>query len=239
MMSRNSRKLIDLVYRDLLQRDPEFRPSAAEILLGKLPGLTVQYESHYYDDIEGMEEALLDRSKPKTGRPVRSIMYYLKAYESSISLTPVQLPPRSRIQQVAVSSTHVVVLTAEGLVFTWGEGKKGQLGHGELEPWRSKPLCVEALKGKSITRVGAGDGFSVFSSDNGIVMTCGDGSFGALGHGDWNSCARPTLIEGLLSVDVVDVGCGSEHVVVVGGRGDIYRSATGSIVCSIPVCIFV
>ena len=44
-------------------------------------------------------------------------------------------------------------------------------------------------------QVGAGDGFSVFSSDNGIVMTCGDGSFGALGHGDWNSCARPTLIE--------------------------------------------
>ena len=190
-------------YRDLLQRDPEFRPSAAEILLGKLPGLTVQYESHYYDDIEGMEEALLDRSKPKTGRPVRSILYYLKAYEGSISLTPVQLPPRSRIQQVAVSSTHIVVLTAEGLVFTWGEGKKGQLGHGELEPWRSKPLCVEALKaglnilnrkrndyrpknltifdaslrsqksnsllfwknidpclqGKSITRVGAGDGW--------------------------------------------------------------------------------
>ena len=71
-----------------------------------------------------------------------------------------------------MSSTHIVVLTAEGLVFTWGEGKKGQLGHG-----------------------------------------------------DWNSCARPTLIEGLLSVDVVDVGCGSEHVVVVGGRGDIYRSA--------------
>ncbi len=35
-------------------------------------------------------------------------------------------------------------------------------------------------------------------SDNGIVMTCGDGSFGALGHGDWNSVARPKLIEQLL-----------------------------------------
>ena len=40
----------------------------------------VQYESHYYDDIEGMEEELLGgtRAKPKTGRPVRSIMYYMK-----------------------------------------------------------------------------------------------------------------------------------------------------------------
>jgi NIMA (never in mitosis gene a)-related kinase len=35
-------------------------------------------------------------------------------------------------------------------------------------------------------------------SDNGIVMTCGDGSFGALGHGDWNSVSRPKLIEQLL-----------------------------------------
>ena len=224
----NYTPLFKQLVRDLLQRDPEFRPSATEILLSKLPGLTVQYESHYFDDIEGMmEEEFVTRNKPKTGRPVRSIMYYLKGYESSISLTPIQLPPRSRIQQVAVSNTHIVVLTAEGLVFTWGEGKKGQLGHGELEAWRSKPQCVEALKGKSITRVGAGDGFSVFSSDNGIVMTCGDGSFGALGHGDWNSCARPMLIEQLLSVDVVDVGCGSEHVVVVGGRGDIYSWGRG------------
>ena len=31
----------------------------------------------------------------------------------------------------------------------------------------------------------------------------------------------------LLSVDVVDVGCGSEHVVVVGGRGDIYSWGRG------------
>jgi hypothetical protein len=37
-----------------------------------------------------------------------------------------------------------------------------------------------------------------YLSDNGIVMTCGDGSFGALGHGDWNSVARPKLIEQLL-----------------------------------------
>ena len=82
----------------------------------------MQYESHYYDDIEGMEEELLGgtRAKPKTGRPVRSIMYYMKvgvmmidtehvvccqAYEGSVSLTPVQLPPRSRIQQVASTTS--------------------------------------------------------------------------------------------------------------------------------------
>lgn len=75
--------------------------------------------------------------------------------------------------------------------------------------------------------MGAGDGFSVFASDNGIVMTCGDGSFGALGHGDWNSSALPKLVEELLTVDVSAVACGPEHVVVVGGKGDVFAWGRG------------
>ncbi len=71
---------------------------------------------------------------------------------------------------------------------------------------------------RSITHVGAGAGFSVFTSDNGIVMTCGDGSFGALGHGDWHSSALPKMVESLLSVDVSAIACGAEHVVVVSGK---------------------
>jgi hypothetical protein len=33
--------------RDLLQRDPEFRPSASEVLLSKLPSLMVQFEKRF------------------------------------------------------------------------------------------------------------------------------------------------------------------------------------------------
>ena len=46
----------------------------------------------------------------------------------------------------------------------------------------SQPILSQTLlKAKSITKVGAGDGFSVFASDNGILMTCGDGTLGCLG----------------------------------------------------------
>ena len=38
-------------------------------------------------------------------------------------------------------------------------------------------LCL-FLQAKSISRIAAGEGFSVFASDNGILMTCGDGTFG-------------------------------------------------------------
>ena len=27
-----------------------------------------------------------------------------------------------------------------------------------------------------------------------MMMTCGDGTFGCLGHGDWNNSVRPRLV---------------------------------------------
>ena len=225
--------LFKQLVRDLLQRDPEFRPSASEILLSRLPDVQAQLEENQYNAYWEIEDIDPDGLTASTGpvvrqsRPPRSVLYYLKAFESTVSLTPVQLPPRSRILQVSVSGTHIIALTSEHLVFTWGEGRKGQLGHGEIESWRSRPHCVEALKEKSITRVGAGDGFSVFTSDNGIVMTCGDGSFGALGHGDWQGSSLPQLVKTLLQIDVKAIACGSEHVVVVGGQGDVYAWGRG------------
>ena len=35
--------------------------------------------------------------------------------------------------QVSVSNTHIVALTSDLMVFTWGEGRRGQLGHGEVK----------------------------------------------------------------------------------------------------------
>ena len=52
---------------------------------------------------------------------------------------------------------------------------------------------MESLKTKSITKVGAGDGFSVFASDNGIVMTCGDGTLGCLGR--YYLCYHTTMYD--------------------------------------------
>ena len=36
-------------------------------------------------------------------------------------------------------------------MYTWGDGIKGQLGHGDMDS-RSKPELVKTLAGKSITR---------------------------------------------------------------------------------------
>ncbi|XP_071033835.1 serine/threonine-protein kinase Nek8 isoform X3 [Parasteatoda tepidariorum] len=219
--------------RDLLQRDPDMRPTATEILNNRLPSLIMVYDEDNNKDYEDSEISMDFEYQGQPGNSKRfsnfkSVLYEVKMHEADISLTPIPLPPRSKIKEVALSSTHMIVVTAELLVYTWGDGRKGQLGHGKLETWRDKPFCVEALKGKNIARVCAGEGFSVFSSDNGILMTCGNGSQGCLGHGDWNMCVKPKIIEKLLSIDVSDVSCGPNHVVVVGREGDAYSWGCGS-----------
>ena len=43
------------------------------------------------------------------------------------------------LPKVAVSGSHIVALTTDQAVFTWGDGRRGQLGHGEVETWRPRP----------------------------------------------------------------------------------------------------
>ncbi|KAJ8870688.1 hypothetical protein PR048_029712 [Dryococelus australis] len=207
---------------DLLQKEPVFRPTAAEIMELRLPQLLDSLQE------DGAESSLDRDSTPSLGNSSnRSVLYDFKAFDCHVALTPIPLPPRSRIMEVAVSNTHIIVLTADMQVYTWGEGGRGQLGHSETTQYTSQPRCVEALRGKSINRVGAGDGYSAFVSDSGMLMTCGDGTFGCLGHGDWNNVLRPRLVERLLSVDVAVLSCGSHHVAVLSVEGEMYAWGRG------------
>lgn len=55
-------------------------------------------------------------------------------------------------------------------------------------------------------------------SDNGIVMTCGDGQYGCLGQGGYSGSLKPKLIESLLDVDVTSICCGPSHVVALSSK---------------------
>ncbi len=107
---------------------------------------------------------------------------------------------KPRIDQVSVGFSHILAVTVENTVFSWGAGGRGQLGHGDSAP-RPSAAIVEALKGRTISRVEAGGEFSMFLSDNGIIMSCGRGDKGCLGNstGTTDDCPRPKLIEELLT----------------------------------------
>ncbi|XP_078097118.1 serine/threonine-protein kinase Nek8-like [Mustelus asterias] len=207
---------------DMLQKEPQYRPSAHELLHFRLPEVMAKYEE-IPDNQEGSEMGF--QSNLRQRRNGCTALYYLCMCD--LELCPVEgLPPKIKIIQVAVTDNHMIAVAAERAVYTWGNNAKGQLGHGDLQS-RSRPQLVEALKGKFIVRACCGDGFSVFLSDNGIVMTSGDGGQGCLGHGDHFSTSRPCLIEALLSINVQVVACGLQHVLCVSGEGKVFSWGNG------------
>ena len=52
---------------------------------------------------------------------------------------------------VSVGFSHILAITVENTVYSWGEGGSGQLGHEDTIS-RSKATVIESLKARTITR---------------------------------------------------------------------------------------
>ncbi|EFA85878.1 hypothetical protein PPL_01110 [Heterostelium album PN500] len=60
-----------------------------------------------------------------------------------------------RVRQIACGDEHTLALLDNGVVYGWGRGEDGQLGHGVSET-RQSPILIEPLKSMKITRLSCG-----------------------------------------------------------------------------------
>ncbi|GMI70702.1 SENSITIVE TO ABA 1 [Hibiscus trionum] len=119
------------------------------------------------------------------------------------------------VSMLACGGAHVVALTSGGKVLTWGRGNSGQLGHGDMANSLLTPKLVMSLESYFITQVSAGWSHSGFVSDEGCIFTCGDGSFGQLGHGDYRSHCSPVKVSFFVNKNVEQIACGMRHSLVL------------------------
>ncbi|KAG6746250.1 hypothetical protein POTOM_050781 [Populus tomentosa] len=130
------------------------------------------------------------------------------------------------ISTLACGGAHVIALTSGGRVFTWGRGTTGQLGHGEmLNSLHPKP--VSSLQSYVVTHVSAGWSHSGFVSDIGLLFTCGDGSFGQLGQGDYRSQSTPVKVDCFTNNFVNQIACGMRHSLVLLNGNQVYGFGSG------------
>ena len=116
---------------------------------------------------------------------------------------------------------------SSGKLFTWGDGDKGRLGHGDKET-KLVPTCVAALVEPNFCRVSCGHSLTVALTTSGHVYTMGSPVYGQLGnpHADGKA---PVRVEGKLSKSFVEeIACGAYHVAVLTSRTEVYTWGKGA-----------
>ncbi|KAL6190045.1 hypothetical protein ACLB2K_036446 [Fragaria x ananassa] len=177
---------------------------------------------------EGINGGVLGGNIDRTGSSVSSRMDALlpKAVESTMVIDA---------QGIACGARHIVLVTRQGEVFSWGEESGGRLGHG-VEADVSHPKLIITLSGMNVELVACGEHHTCAVTLSGELYTWGDGAnnFGLLGHGsevshwipkkvsghmeghgDHSSTSTPREIETLRGLRTARVACGAWHTAAV------------------------
>ncbi|KAL0560552.1 hypothetical protein IC582_000957 [Cucumis melo] len=128
---------------------------------------------------------------------------------------------------VEVIMTQSSTSIPSGKLFTWGDGDKNRLGHGDKEP-RLKPTCVPALIDYNFHKIACGHSITVGLTTSGQVFTVGSSVYGQLGnpHADGK---QPCLVEDKLSGESAEeVACGAYHVMVLTSKNEVYTWGKGA-----------
>ncbi|ONI20808.1 hypothetical protein PRUPE_2G034600 [Prunus persica] len=116
---------------------------------------------------------------------------------------------------------------SSGKLFTWGDGDKGRLGHGDKEA-RLVPTCVAALVEPNFCKVACGQSLTVALTTTGHVYTMGSPVFGQLGVPQADG-KLPCRVEGkLMKSFVEEIACGAYHVAVLTSRTEVYTWGKGA-----------
>lgn len=121
------------------------------------------------------------------------------------------------IELVACGEYHTCAVTLSGDLYTWGDGihSYGLLGHGsEASHWIPKQVTGQ-LEGLHVSSVSCGPWHTAVVTSAGQLFTFGEGTFGALGHGDHKSVNMPRQVEALKGLRTVRAACGVWHTAAV------------------------
>ncbi|XP_021794125.1 E3 ISG15--protein ligase HERC5 isoform X3 [Papio anubis] len=103
--------------------------------------------------------------------------------ESKDSPSLIEALDNQKVEFLACGGSHSALLTQDGLLFTFGAGKHGQLGHNSTQN-ELRPCLVAELVGNRVTQIACGRWHTLaYVSDLGKVFSFGSGKDGQLGNG--------------------------------------------------------
>ncbi|XP_058787771.1 PH, RCC1 and FYVE domains-containing protein 1-like [Vicia villosa] len=122
-----------------------------------------------------------------------------------------------RVKNVACGEYHTCALTDSGEVYAWGNDVScsGLVDEGRIRSqWLTHKLSLP-VEGISISSVACGEWHTAIVSSCGRLFTYGDGTFGVLGHGNYQSTSSPKEVQSLKGLCVRSVACGTWHTAAI------------------------
>ncbi|XP_042487543.1 PH, RCC1 and FYVE domains-containing protein 1-like [Macadamia integrifolia] len=112
-------------------------------------------------------------------------------------------------------------------LFTWGDGDKYRLGHGDKET-RLKPTCVSSIIDYNLHQIACGHSITVALTTSGHVFTMGSTAYGQLGN-PLSDGKVPCLVQDKLVGEYAEeISCGSFHVAVLTSRSEVFTWGRGA-----------
>ncbi|XP_021116719.1 E3 ISG15--protein ligase HERC5-like isoform X2 [Heterocephalus glaber] len=135
----------------------------------------------------------------------------------------VEVPDNQKVECVACGGAHTALLTQDGLMFTFGAGKHGQLGHNSTKN-ELRPCLVTELSGNRVTQIACGRWHTLaYASDLDKVFSFGFGEEGQLGNGGKHNQLIPLPMKSPSNEDLQFEShhSGKELIIIAGGNQSI------------------
>ena len=139
---------------------------------------------------------------------------------------------QEKIINIYCGGYHNMALSEKGVVYSWGDNEKGQLGMGynkEIRPILNSviPKPIEVFKGKDIIKLSCGESHNIAIVREKIteeeeIWSWGNSNHGQCGLGDFINRDIPTRLIKVWKEETASVSCGTTHSLFLTKKGEVF-----------------
>ncbi|KAK2361281.1 PH, RCC1 and FYVE domains-containing protein [Trifolium repens] len=112
-------------------------------------------------------------------------------------------------------------------LFTWGDGDKYRLGHGNKETYL-QPTCVSTLIEYNFHQIACGHTMTIALTTSGHLFTMGGTEHGQLGNSSSDGKIPILVQDTLVGEFVEEISCGAHHVAALTSRSELFTWGKGA-----------